>query len=127
MASDKNFIDYVCEQLKEAGDITNKKMFGDYMIYCNGKPILLVCDNVVFAKQLPEIAELFAKHVQTPETGFHYDGAKEHYIVGIDNKALTLELAALLFKILHICRNQEKETSIRNCKFSKKIYIYKTS
>jgi hypothetical protein len=108
MASDKNFIDYVCEQLKEAGDIANKKMFGDYMIYCNGKPILLACDNVVFAKQLPEVAELFAKHVQTPETGFPYDGAKEHYIVDIDNKGLALDLAALLFKILPMPKSRKR-------------------
>ena len=30
MASHKNFVDYVAEQLREAGTIRSRKMFGEY-------------------------------------------------------------------------------------------------
>ena len=47
MATDKEFIEFACEQIRNAGEVTYKKMFGEYMAYVNGKPILLVCDNTV--------------------------------------------------------------------------------
>jgi TfoX/Sxy family transcriptional regulator of competence genes len=90
MATDKDFIDYVCNQLREAGNIQSKKMFGEYMVYCHAKPILLVCNNIVFAKMLPEVAEVLAKHEHMLETDYPYNGAKEHYIVDIDDKQLAL-------------------------------------
>ena len=48
-------IESVCEQIGGAGEITYKKMFGEYGIYCNGKikPLLLkvkkVCDLISLA------------------------------------------------------------------------------
>lgn len=32
MASDQNFVDFVLEQIKNAGEVTAKKMFGEYGI-----------------------------------------------------------------------------------------------
>ena len=31
-------------------------MFGEYMVYVNDKPVLLVCGNTVYAKKLPQLA-----------------------------------------------------------------------
>ena len=45
MASDKSFVDFVVDQIENAGQITYKKMFGEYAVYCNGKVVALVCDN----------------------------------------------------------------------------------
>ncbi|MCL2567406.1 MAG: transcriptional regulator [Alphaproteobacteria bacterium] len=109
MATDKNFIDYACKQMHEAGDITNKKMFGEYMIYCYAKPIFLVCNNTVFAKMLPEVAEVFLKHERMLETSYPYNGAKEHYIVDIDDKELVLDLAVLLYRILPMPKPKKKK------------------
>jgi TfoX/Sxy family transcriptional regulator of competence genes len=108
MATDKDFFDYACDQIADAGGITGKKMFGEYAIYKDGKMILLVCDNTVFAKQLPEVAEMFAKHGRTPESGFPYKGAKEHYMVDIDDKDLALDLAALLYRVLPMPKPKKK-------------------
>ena len=44
MATTINFINYVCEQLKGVGVIRYRKMFGEYMVYVNDKPIIIVCD-----------------------------------------------------------------------------------
>ena len=50
MASDLDYVQYVCDQMREAGEITYKKMFGEYTIYCNSKVLGLICDNQVFIK-----------------------------------------------------------------------------
>lgn len=50
MASDKSFVDFIVDQIENAGQITYKKMFGEYAIYCNGKVVALVCDNRFFVK-----------------------------------------------------------------------------
>ncbi len=81
MSTSINFINYVCDQLKELGNVTYKKMFGEYMIYINGKPIVIVCDNIAFIKKLDCISEI----MKNADTGFPYKGAKEHYILDIDN------------------------------------------
>lgn len=51
------------------------------MAYVNDKPVLLVCDNTVFVKKLPEVAELLSD----APCGFPYDGAKEHYILDVED------------------------------------------
>ena len=50
MASDREFVTFVCEQLRGAGEISSKRMFGEAAIYLNGKVVGLVCDNQLFLK-----------------------------------------------------------------------------
>lgn len=109
MATTKDFIDYVCEQIREVGNITNKKMFGEYMVYYNGKPVLLVCDNTVFVKQLPEVLELFSSYDRTPEIGTPYNGAKAHYVLDVDDVDLAVEMVKLLEKILPMPKPKKKK------------------
>ena len=42
MASSKEFVEYVCDQISDAGNIRYRKMMGDYCIYCNEKVIRCV-------------------------------------------------------------------------------------
>jgi DNA transformation protein and related proteins len=50
MASDREFVTFVCEQLRGAGDISSKRMFGEAAIYHQEKVVGLVCDNQFFLK-----------------------------------------------------------------------------
>lgn len=84
MATTVDFIEYVCSQIDEDYHVRYLKMFGEYMVYINEKPLLLVCDNTVFVKE----AECLKSMMEEFETGFPYQGAKEHYIVDIDNRDL---------------------------------------
>ena len=81
VATTLDFIEYVCDQIQGVGAIRHRKMFGEYMIYINEKPLLLVCDNTVFIKQ----AECLKTEMADTPRGFPYDGAKEHYILDIDD------------------------------------------
>ena len=85
MATTKDYIEYVCERLHGAGGLRYRKMFGEYMVYVNDKPVLLVCDNTVFVKIVPELAALMAD----AERGLPYEGAKESYILDVEDHDLT--------------------------------------
>ena len=84
MATTVDYIEFVCEQMPPLYGWRYKKMFGEYMVYANGKPVLLVCNNTVYVKKLDEIKELMSG----AEVGVPYGGAKEHYILDVENKEL---------------------------------------
>ena len=75
------------------------------MIYVNEKPILLVCDNTVFVKKLDEIADLMKNN----ECGIPYKGAKEHYVLDMDEKDLCQEVLAILERITPLPKKKSKK------------------
>ena len=84
MATSVDFALFVCDNLTEYGDVRYRKMFGEYMVYINDKPILLLCDNTVFVKKLPCIAPF----LENAPCGIPYRNAKEHYILDVENHEL---------------------------------------
>ena len=80
-------------------------MFGEYLVYLNEKPVLLVCDNTVFVKKLPELAAL----LHDAPCGLPYDGAKEHYILDIENRPLLAAVLPLLEAATPTAKAEEKE------------------
>lgn len=58
MATSQEYIEFVCEQLVGIENVRYKKMFGEYMVYVNDKPVLLVCDNTVYVKNSPKSKNL---------------------------------------------------------------------
>jgi len=77
MASDQNFVDFVMEQIKNAGEITAKKMFGEYGIYADGKLFGLICDNKLFIKPTISGREFIGNVVEAPP----YEGAKPSFLM----------------------------------------------
>ncbi len=77
MASNLDFVEYVCEQIGGAGEITCKKMFGEYGIYCNKKFIGVICDNQFFVKKTEAGAEVYPDC----EEASPYAGAKAHFLI----------------------------------------------
>ena len=104
MATSKEYMEYVCEQLRDIDGVTYKKMFGEYMVYVHEKPVLLVCDNTVLVKEVPELAELMR---DAPE-GYPYDGAKLHYLLDIEDRELTGRVIAILEPITPLPRRRKK-------------------
>ncbi len=103
MATSLDFINYICEQLNDIGDITYKKMFGEYMVYLNNKPVIIVCDNIAFVKKLDIIKEM----MQNADVGFPYKGAKEHYILDIDNANFCKEIITKIEKVTPIKKSKK--------------------
>lgn len=105
MATSKEYIEFVAESIRGFDNVRYKKMFGEYMVYVDEKPVLLVCDNTVFVKMLPEIATL----MESAETGFPYDGAKEHYILDIENAPLVSDVIRELVRITPVPKKKTKK------------------
>ena len=53
MASDLGFVEYVCDQLRDAGRVKYRKMFGEFAVYCDDKVVALVCGGQLFVKPRP--------------------------------------------------------------------------
>lgn len=91
MASNPEFISYLCEQLEGLGAVRSRKMFGEFMIYLNDKPVLIVCDDRPMVKTLPCLEQLLkGRPVQPP-----YQGAKGHYVLDPDDRETLREAARL--------------------------------
>ena len=92
MATSQEYVEFVCDQIREAGQVRYRKMFGEYMVYVNEKPLLLVCDNQVFVKPVEAVAEA----LRNAEKACPYQGAKEYFLLGIDNREKSLEVVGIL-------------------------------
>jgi TfoX/Sxy family transcriptional regulator of competence genes len=77
MASDQEFVDYVCEQLRGVPRLSHRKMFGEYAIYVGEKVVALVCDNQLFVKPTAAGRALLG----TPKEAPPYPVAKPFFLV----------------------------------------------
>lgn len=105
MATSREYIDWVCERLAPYGEVRRRAMFGEYIVSLNGKNVVSVCDNSVFVKELPALAETF----RDAERGFPYDGAKEHYILDMEDRALLDEVVPLLDEHMPLSKPRKKK------------------
>lgn len=95
MATSRDYADYVCEQIAGVGEIRSRKMFGEYMVYVDDRPVLLVCDNTVYVKNLDEAARLMPDAELRPP----YDGAKPHLVLDIDSRDLSCAVVRALLPV----------------------------
>jgi TfoX/Sxy family transcriptional regulator of competence genes len=105
MATTIDYIEYVCEQVRGTGAVRYKMMFGEYMVYVDDKPVLLVCNDTVFVKMLPCLDALMAD----AERGHPYDSAKEHYVLDIDNAEFAREVVAVLLPVTAVPKPRRKK------------------
>ena len=104
MATSSEYIDFICDSIRRCGEVRSRKMFGDYIVYIDDKPILTVCDNTVFVKILPVTDEIMIGK----EKGYPYDGAKEHYILDVEDKELTQKVVLALKEIIPVPKKRNK-------------------
>lgn len=109
MASDVDFVEFLCEQISGCGSVRYKKMFGEYMAYLNGKPIFLICNNMLFVKINDVTTAILGENA---EQGSPYDGAKTSYIVtDVDDREMMVKLATELEKITSLPKAKKKKTN----------------
>ena len=77
MSSRIEFVEFIADQLREAGEITYRKMFGEYGIYCNGKIFGVICEDQLFLKITEAGRKLRPELTQAPP----YKGAKNYLLV----------------------------------------------
>lgn len=105
MASNSDFVQYIADQCSGAGEITVKKMFGDYGIYCNGKIFGLICDDCFYLKPTEEVRPLLRIVDMRPP----YDGAKDYfYIADVDDRDYLSEIVRETYKVLPEPKTKKK-------------------
>lgn len=99
MASDKEFVDFVLDQIENAGEITARKMFGEYGVFSDGKIFALICDNKLFIKPTQAGRAFIKDVVEAPP----YQGAKPSFLIEdkIEDREWLSELVRISLKELH--------------------------
>ena len=110
MASDQKFVDFILEQIDSSGQMSYKKMFGEYGLYFGEKIVALVCDNKLFVK--PTLAgRAFIKEViEAPP----YPGAKPSFLIEeqLDDSVWLTELINLTAQELPSPKPKKKKLKI---------------
>ena len=101
MSCSLDFIEFVCQQIEAVGAIRYRKMFGEYMIYANEKPVIIACDNIAFVKQHEAIETLMAE----AEKGY----PKEHYILDVSRADHAAKVVAILAEVLPYPKKRKKK------------------
>ncbi len=98
MASDQEYVDFVVDQIENAGQITFRKMFGEYGIYSDAKLFALICDNKLFIKPTEAGRKFIRDVVEAPA----YPGAKSSFLIGdkIEDREWLSELVRITVKEL---------------------------
>ena len=93
MASSREYLDFVLEQLSKLDDVSHRAMMGEYIIYYQGKVIGGIYDDRFLVKQTKSAKELMpGAALELP-----YEGAKEMLLVdNLDDK----EFLAALFNAM---------------------------
>jgi hypothetical protein len=109
MATKLDFIEYLCGQIAGTGFVKYRKMFGEYMVYVNDKPIILVCNNTAYIKKYDFLGE----KMKGSETGIPYEGSKEHYILDVDNGGFCREIISLVEPFVLVPVKKKSKKSIK--------------
>ncbi len=114
MASDKEFVDFVLDQIENAGEITAKKMFGEYGLYSNKKIFALICDNKLFVKPT-EAGRAFVKDLVEASP---YPGAKLSFLIEdkLEDREWLSDLIKITVKELPEPKLKKKKKNSRNAK-----------
>ena len=89
MASSKEYLDFILEQLSEVEGLSCRAMMGEYILYCHGKVVGGIYDDRFLVKPLPSARALMPEaRLELP-----YPGAKEMLLVEeLEDKGFLREL-----------------------------------
>lgn len=89
MASSKEYLEYVMEQLSDLEDVSYRAMMGEYIIYYRGKVIGGIYDDRFLVKDVKSAVKL----MPNARRELPYEGGKEMLLVDeIDNREFLSEL-----------------------------------
>ena len=106
MASSKEYLDFILEQLSELKEITYKAMMGEYIIYYQGKIVGGIYDDRFLVKPAKAATLL----MPNAEYELPYEGAKEMLLVdNVDNREFLVELFNSMYEELPAPRVKKKK------------------
>lgn len=105
MACKADFVQYIVDQCSDAGDISARKMMGDYCIYCNGVVFGLICDNRLYIKPTEACRTILREVVMRPP----YDGAKKYFLItDVDDRDYLADIVRVTIANLPIQKSKKR-------------------
>ena len=109
MASSKEYLKFILEQLAELDEITFRAMMGEYIIYYRGKIVGGIYDDRLLVKPIKSAIS----YMPTATYELPYDGAKEMLLVeDVDNKKFLTELFNAMYDELPAPKPKRKSRQI---------------
>ena len=105
MATSKEYLSYILEQLGEIGNISHRAMMGEYVLYYKDKVIGGIYDNRFLVKPVKSAEALLPDApMETP-----YEGAKDMLMIeDVENHALMAELMEAMYDELPAPKPKKK-------------------
>ena len=104
MASSKEYLNFILEQLSGLDEITHRAMMGEYILYYRGKIVGGIYDDRLLVKPLKAALTLM------PDAPFEYpyEGAKEMLLVeNVDDSAYLIKLFEVMYEELPAPRKKK--------------------
>lgn len=104
MASGKEYLNFILEQLSELEDVTFRAMIGEYIIYYRGKIVGGIYDDRFLVKPTKSAVAM----IPNAEMELPYEGAKEMLLVDdVDNRAFLRELLEAMYEELPVPKKKK--------------------
>ena len=105
MASSKEYLDLILEQLSELDDVSYRAMMGEYIIYYRGKVVGGIYDDRFLVKPTKSAVAM----MPNADMELPYEGAKEMLLVdNVDNKDFLRELLEAMYDELPAPKKKKK-------------------
>lgn len=106
MASSKEYLHFILEQLSTLDDISYRAMMGEYILYYHGKIVGGIYDDRLLVKKTRSALEC----MHTAVCDFPYEGAKEMLLVEeIDNKEFLTKLFEAMYDELPLPKPRRRK------------------
>lgn len=106
MASSKEYLDFILEQLSELKNVTYRVMMGEYILYYGGKIVGGIYDDRLLVKPVKSAIQYMPSAVYE----LPYEGAKEMLLVEeVDNKDFLTGLFNAVYEELPAPKNKKKK------------------
>ncbi len=110
MASSKEYLDFILEQLYELNDVSYRAMMGEFIIYYRGKIVGGIYDDRFLVKPTKSAVAM----MPNAEMELPYEGAKEMLLVDdVDNKGFLRKLLEGMYAELP-ARKANKRKELEN-------------
>ena len=104
MASSREYLDFILEQLSGLENVTWKAMMGEYIIYWRGKIVGGIYDDWFLVKPTKSAVAM----MPDAERELPYEGAKEMLLADVDNREFLEELLEAMYDELPAPKQKKK-------------------
>jgi TfoX/Sxy family transcriptional regulator of competence genes len=105
MASSKEYLQFILEQISDLADVSYRPMMGEYILYYRGKIVGGIYDDRLLVKKTKSALELMPAAIcEIP-----YEGAKEMLLVDeVDSKEFLTKLFIAMYDELPLPKQKQK-------------------